>query len=88
MSRFCFYDIIYEPDQQFIYPDFDGNDAVGKISKVIFSPFGGQFVVTDSNGGLGARRVMDMAMQDDEVAADNNYTLDYDNAVKVELISK
>lgn len=65
MSRFCFYDIIYEPDQQFIYPDFDGNDAVGKISKVIFSPFGGQFVVTDSNGGLGARRVMDMAIQED-----------------------
>ena len=55
----------YEPNQQFVYSDFDGNDAVGKISKVVFSPFGSQFVVTDNNGGLGARRIMDMAMQDD-----------------------
>ena len=57
--------INYEPNQQFTYPDFDGNDAVGEISKVVFSPFGSQFVVTDNNGGLGARRIMDMAMQDD-----------------------
>ena len=57
--------INYEPHQQFVYSDFDGNDAVGEISKIVFSPFGSQFVVTDNNGGLGARRVMDMAMQDD-----------------------
>ena len=55
----------YEMNQQFAYSDFDGNDAVGEISKVVFSPFGSQFVVTDNNGGLGARRIMDMAMQDD-----------------------
>ena len=57
--------ISYEPKQQFVYKDFNSNDAFGEISKVVFSPFGSQFVVRDNNGGLGAKRVMDMAMMDD-----------------------
>ncbi|MCD8390301.1 MAG: DUF4179 domain-containing protein [Firmicutes bacterium] len=57
--------ILYEPNQHFKFTDFEGGDAVGEISKVVISPFGSQFIVTDSLGGLGARRVLDMAMQDD-----------------------
>ncbi len=57
--------ISYEINQQFTYKDFNNNNAIGKISKVIFSPFGSQFVIKDNNGGLGARRIMDMAITDD-----------------------
>lgn len=56
---------IYETDQTFEYEDFNGGTAIGKISKIIFSPFGSQIVVKDSLGGLGAKRVMDMAVADD-----------------------
>lgn len=57
--------ISYELNQQFTYKNFNGSNAVGKISKVVFSPFGSQLVINDNNGGLGARRIMDMAITDD-----------------------
>lgn len=56
---------IYETDQTFEYENFDGGIAYGEISKIIFSPFGSQIVIKDNLGGLGAKRVMDMAIADD-----------------------
>ncbi len=63
--------VCYDLNQEFSYLDYDGNTAVGKITKAVFSPFGSQLVIHDNRGGQGAEQIMGMAMLDD-----NNMFLD------------
>lgn len=82
----------YNLNQSFTYKDFDGNDAVGKITKAIFSPFGSQIIAHDNHGGTGAEQIMGMAMLDDnnnfldilatDIGKVGEITLEQDNSIE------
>ncbi len=84
--------VIYDLNQTFTYSDYDSNDAIGKITKAVFSPFGSQLVIHDSHGGIGAEQIMGMAMLDDnnnfldvlatDIGKSGEITLEQDNSVE------